>query len=408
MLVFVNNDKSMSCTAKIHKNIDFLAQVAPKSSFLCNFVLMMKKLMIIAAMLSVVVAAFAQNMSNDDLKSRIDEVFGAVYNNPDEPGAAVLIMQGNDTLYSRCFGVADMVTKAPVTLETNFCIASVSKQFSAVALLQLAEQRKLSLKDSLHKFFPEFRAPFFKDIRLHHILSHTSGIPDARSRSDRNFVLYSTDVESVGYMKTLDHLNFTPGTQYEYINPTFQLIYQIVELATGIPFETYMQQNVFDKAGMLTCRYFEPDREISHMAHGYERNDNGVWQEYDYGEESFFATKADGALYCSINDFVRWERALRDNKVWSAASKLYAYHPWIKIPADANYGYQPHTGYGYGFFVQEMPGKPLHVYHLGDNGGFTIYAGKIPERDLVFLFFSTRPDIDRLAMVNKVYEILGF
>ena len=369
---------------------------------------MMKKTILLALLATVAATALAHDMNTDEMTRRIDEVFGAVYNNPNEPGAAVLIMQGNDTLYSRCFGVADMVTKEPVSFETNFCIASVSKQFSAVALLQLAEQGKLSLNDSLKKFFPEFQAPFFNKITLHNIMSHTSGIPDARSRSDRNFVLYSTDVESVGYMKTLDHLNFEPGTQYEYINPTFQLIYQIVERATGIPFETYMQQNVFDKAGMKTCRYFEPDRDIAHMAHGYERDDSGVWQEYDYGEESFFATKADGALYCSINDFMQWERALRGNKVWSAGSKLLAYHPWIKIPADANYGYQTHTGYGYGFFVQEKPGQPTHVYHLGDNGGFTIYAGKIPERDLNFLFFSTRPDIDRLGMVNKVYEALGF
>ena len=104
---------------------------------------------------------------------------------------------------------------------------------------------------------------------------------------------------------------------------------------------------------------------------------------------------------------MNWERALRDNRVWTAASKRLAYTPWIHIPQDANYGYQPHTGYGYGFFVQELPQRPTHVYHLGDNGGFTIYAGKIPERDLIFLFFSTRPDIDRLDMVNRVYEILG-
>lgn len=369
---------------------------------------MMKRTLFLLAALITTVAAMAHDMNKDELTSRIDDIFGAVYNNADEPGAAVLILQGNDTVYSRCFGVADMETKSPVTFATNFCIASVSKQFSAVALMQLAEQGKLSLSDPLSRFFPEFQAPFFKDITLHHIMSHTSGIPDARSRDDRNFVLYSTDVNSVQYMRTLDRLNFEPGTQYEYINPTFQLIYQIVERATGIPFETYMHENVFGKAGMQTCRYFEPDRAIECMAHGYERDDQGRWQEYDYGEESFFATKADGALYCSINDFVRWERALRDNRVWLASSKRLAYTPWIQIHPDANYGYQPHTGYGYGFFVQDTPGQPTHVYHLGDNGGFTIYAGKVPERDLIFLFFSTRPDIDRLGIVNQVYRVLGF
>jgi len=364
--------------------------------------------MIILAVLLSIAGMNAQPINNRETVKRIDNILGAVYNNPGEPGAAVLIMQAGDTIYSRCFGLADMETREPVTLQTNFCIASVSKQFSAVALLQLAEQGMLSLGDPLSKFFPEFQAPFFNDISLHHILSHTSGIPDARPRDDRDFVLYSNDVTSVQYMRTLDHLNFQPGTQYEYINPTFQLIYQIVERVTGTPFEDYMQRSVFDRAEMQSCCYFEPDRDIPHMAHGYQRDDKGQWQEYDYGEESFFGTKADGALYCSISDFVNWERALRDNRVWTAASKRQAYLPWIQIPQDAEYGYQPHTGYGYGFFVQDVPGQPTHVYHLGDNGGFTIYAGKIPERDLIFLFFSTRPDIDRLKIVNDIYHVLGF
>ena len=368
----------------------------------------MYRLFFLTVLVVIATAANSQTMNSDEMTRRIDNIFGAVYNNSNEPGAAVLIMQGDNTLYSRCFGVADMETHEPVTFETNFCIASVSKQFSAVALMQLAEDGLLSLNDPLSKFFPEFEAPFFDDITLHNIMSHTSGIPDARPRNDRNFVLYSNDVTSVQYMRTLDHLNFQPGTQYEYINPTFQLIYQIVERTTGIPFEDYMQRSVFDRAGMETCCYFEPDRDIPHMAHGYERDESGVWKEYDYGEESFFGTKADGALYCSINDFVHWEHALRDNRVWTAASKRLAYLPWIQIPEDANYGYQPHTGYGYGFFVQDVPGQPTHVYHLGDNGGFTIYAGKIPERDLIFLFFSTRPDIDRLKIVNNVYNVLGF
>lgn len=216
---------------------------------------MMKKILMIAALLASFAAANAQHMS-EEMTKRIDDIFNAVYNNPNEPGAAVLIMQGDNTLYSRCFGVADMQTMAPVTFETNFCIASVSKQFSAVALMQLAEQGMLSLNDPLSKFFPEFQAPFFDDITLHNIMSHTSGIPDARPRNDRNFVLYSNDVTSVQYMCTLDHLNFQPGTQYEYINPTFQLIYQIVERTTGIPFEDYMQRSVFDSAGMETCCYF--------------------------------------------------------------------------------------------------------------------------------------------------------
>ena len=133
----------------------------------------MKKRIMFLMLMVIAISIQAQTMRNDEMTRRIDEVFGAVYNNPAEPGAAVLIMQGNDTLYSRCFGVADMVTREPVTFETNFCIASVSKQFSAVALLQLAEQGKLSLKDPLFKFFPEFKAVV---VPARHAYSHWASV----------------------------------------------------------------------------------------------------------------------------------------------------------------------------------------------------------------------------------------
>ena len=363
------------------------------------------KLIYILAMLFPFMANSANKDEIRQFDAQVDSIFSAVYFDANQPGAAVLIMKDWKIVSNHCYGIADIETQIPVTNNTNFCIASVSKQFAAVAILQLAQQGKLSLNDPISKFFPEFKAPFFNTITLHHILSHTSGIPDARLRNDRNFVLYSTDVESVGYMKTLNHLNFTPGTQYEYINPTYQLIYQIVERVSGLPFEQYMKKNVFSRAGMKHTIYFEPDRDIKHLAHGYAWDeDNHKYAEYDYGEESFFATKADGALYSSINDFVKWEKALAKLKVWNVASRQMAYSRKVTIPSDAEYGYQPYTGYGYGFFIQAMPGRCPVVYHTGDNGGFTIYAGKVPLHNVVFLFFSTRNDIDRMKLVNAVYE----
>ena len=345
---------------------------------------------------------------SDEQRSEIDSVFEAVYDNAAQPGAAVVIASHGQTVYERYFGLADLETKTPVCDSTNFCIASVSKQFAAVALLQLAGEGRLSLDDPLSKFFPEFKADFYKRITLRHILSHTSGIPDARPRDDRDFVLHATDVPSVGYMINLDTLNFEPGTRYEYINPTFQLIYQIVERVTGQKFDDYMQRNVFDKASMSRTTYFEAGKQIADMAHGYAWNDRlGRYEEFDYGEESFFATKADGGLYTSVRDFLRWEQALSNGKVLADSMLREAYTPRIDIRPDANYGYQPNASYGYGFFIQQSPGQPQIIYHTGDNGGFTIYAGKVPERDLVLLFFSTRNDIDRMAIVNRVWQTLG-
>lgn len=368
----------------------------------------MKKISLLTILIMITTIACAQSKKiKENFDKQIDSLFSSIYSNPNEPGAAVLVMKGNHKIFEKCYGLADMQTKAPITPQTDFCIASVSKQFSAVAILQLAEKKKLSLNDNLKKFFPEYHADFYNRITLHHILSHTSGIPDTRPRTDRNFVLYSTDVESCKYLINLNKLHFEPGTQYEYINPTFQLVYQIIPRVTGIDFEKYMKKNIFDVAGMKNTAYFEAGRYIPHMAHGYSFDKTKkAYAENDYGEANFFASKADGGLYTSIHDFFKWEKALRDNKVMSASSKELAYTPKIKIPKDAEYGYNKDTGYGYGFFIQQTPGKTKIVYHLGDNGGFTIYAGKIPSEKIVLLFFSNRDDIDRIATADAIYNMM--
>lgn len=336
---------------------------------------------------------------------RVDDLFSALYPDPEAPGTAVLIMQGDSVLFEKCYGLADLETREPITPHTNFCIASISKQFSAVALLQLAERGLLSMDDPLHKFFPEFQAPFFDTITLHHIMSHTSGIPDARPRDDRDFVYHSTDVESCRYMIGLDRLNFAPGTQYEYINPTFQLVYQIVERVTGRPFEEYMRDNLFAPAGMDSTIYFEAGRRIPHPSHGYTLEE-GRYVECDYGETAFFASKADGGLYTSLHDFALWEKALRDDRIMSAESKRAAWTPYISIPEDADYGYNVDTGYGYGWFIQRSEGRAECIYHTGDNGGYWNYAGRIPERGILLVFFANCDKIDRIATADAVYDIM--
>lgn len=341
-----------------------------------------------------------------ELRQAIDSIYRPVYPNPLEPGAAIAVVKDGNILAMNCYGVADLNTLAPITSATQFCIASLSKQFAAIALLQLCADGRISLDDRLSKFFPEWESPVLSQVTLHHILCHTSGIPDARPRTDRNFVLYSTDIESAAYIERLQQLNFSPGSKYEYINPTYQLIYQIIPRVTGQDFESYMQQHIFDPAGMARTAYFEPDRHFQSPAHGYTPDKAGGYREYDYGEETFFATKADGALYTSIADFIRWQQTLASGRILPLTWLKKAFAPHITIQPGANYGYQPYTGYGYGFFIQQRPGRPDVVYHTGDNGGFTIYAATIPDQRLQLLFFSTRDNIDRMGLVNTTLDWL--
>ena len=362
--------------------------------------------LIFGAFMAIMASCAGFTKSEPTLEEKLDSILSPIFT-ADKPGAAVLIMQGDSVLFERCYGLADIEKKTPVTPTTNFCIASVSKQFSAMAILQLVEQGKLSLDDPFTKFFPQWHNPVLRKITLRQLLTHTSGIPDARDRLDSTFRLYANDVESPSYMATLSGLYFEPGTEYNYQNPTYQLIYQIVPKVTGEDFETYMREHIFKPAGMEHTVYFEKDRDIPEMAHGYRPGD-GSYEEYDYGEENFFGTKADGGLYTSIREFALWERALRSGKIVGDSILQLAYTPAIPVKMGSNYGFEyPYeTSYGMGFFIKQRAGWPTIISHTGDNGGFTIYAGKIPERNITIQIFSTRLDIDRKAIVNAVLETL--
>ena len=350
---------------------------------------------------------------------KLDSLFTERYSPQPNPGGTVLIMKGDSILYENSWGIADTELNTKIDGNTFFNIASVSKQFTAVAIMKLHEEGKLDIYKSIYDvapsvsaFLPKKQKPF-SDIRVIDLMAHSSGIPDSRPRTDRNFMLTATDMESLQYMKDLKELNFTPGTEYEYMNPTFQLLYVMIEAASGMPFEQYMREQIFTPAGMEETLYFQADREIPRMAHGYVTEDDNApaetkqFRQYDYGEETFFATKADGGIYTSTHEFVQWEKALRNNLFMSEKMTAEAHGPVTKITGSTFSSYQnrPNTSYGYGWFIEDNPGMPRKVYHTGDNGGFQIYAGRFPEKEVLMLVFENRNDHSRWKMVEKLDAI---
>lgn len=333
------------------------------------------------------------------------------------PGAVVLVMTEGRTLFEKCYGLADLQKKIPITPETSFNIASVSKQFTATGILQLCEEGKLSLEDHVTDYFPEYTGPAWKDIRIKHLLDHSSGIPDIRKQLfTRQERIFGTEDMSIAYFPDLDTLEFAPGTQYDYSNQAYVLCGKLIERVSGEEFTQYMHKHVFAPAGMLCTMYFDPDNQdrIPEMSHGYIQKD-GVWKKYDYGEETFFATKPDGGIYTSVRDFVRWEEALKGNKVLKASTLIDAHnaHNIVSGSPWCDYQNRPRTWYGYGWFV-EMPDSAdqaglLHgkmVYHTGDNGGYKILAARYPESGSLILIFSNRNDWDRYALLQDIEAIV--
>ncbi|MGM9803446.1 MAG: serine hydrolase domain-containing protein [Muribaculaceae bacterium] len=367
------------------------------------------------------------------LQTRLDSLMNMHYS-VDAPGAAFIVAQNGTILYEGYRGLANLDTKEPIDSCTAFNIASISKQFTAVAALQLAQQGKLKLSDNVKHHFPHFKSNIWQEVQLKHLLSHCSGVPDARPRHDREFMLHATDEQSIAYMQQLDSLKFKPGETYDYINPTFDLFYVIIPKLTGLDFEAYQKQHLFDVCGMHHTVYFDANRDINNMAHGYIVNEatstngedsdytknrevaaneyvdaNGVhWAECDYGEETFFATKADGGIYTTARDFLRWERALMQGKVIDSQWLAKAYTPQITVSGSKYCTYQnrPDTSYGYGWFIDTTPGRERKIYHTGDNGGFQAYAAKYPHSKVCVIMFENRNDINRWDTQMAVERIL--
>lgn len=387
----------------------------------------MKRLLFI---LSIVIMAACSNPEPDkEALSKVDSLCSELFPS-DEPGAAVLIMKGDKIIFDKGYGLADLRTKAKIDGNTFFNIASVSKQFTAVAVLQLAERGLLSLEDSVAMYHPEYKADFWKQIKLKHLLSHSSGVPDARKGYTLEQRIFGDDVRAMEYLPELDFLHFEPGTNYEYINPTFVLSGEIVSKVSGKEFTEYVRENIFTPAGMENALYFDPaiENQIPNMAHGYEYADVSDmpeertasdstkdvvknWYEYDYGEETFFGTKPDGGIYTSTHEFVEWEKALRENKVISEESRKLAHTPKTNIGGSTFSDYQnrPNTWYGYGWFIEPATQTSKEViYHTGDNGGFKILAARYPADDALLLIFANRADWDRYEVMQKIEAIMGF
>ena len=354
------------------------------------------------------VIANALDRQRTPLAVSLDSLFEARYPSAKEPGASILVAVGDSVVYERQFGVADMKTKRKIDRTTTFNIASLSKQFTTIGALTLAAKGDLDIDATIDGFFPEWGSPIWQKVKVRHLMSQSSGIPDLRPRHNRHKIIFANDSVSFDYFNTLDSLKFSPGSAYDYINPTFIIIAKIMEKKTGVPFVEYQKRTIFEPLGMTSTKYFDPAGMPSHSAHAYVTDERGKWQIFEYGQETFFATRPDGGIYSCPRDLLRWESGLRENKILPAELRDEAYKCHTRVSGSPWCGYQnrPFTYYGYGFFIDRTPGFPTKVYHTGDNGGFQAYLAKYPEKNVAIIVLENRNDLDRWSMAREIDRIL--
>lgn len=289
----------------------------------------------------------------DSYNESITKFMDSLLNNRGFSGG-IMVVKNNQILYEHYQGFSDAAHKNPINDTTPFHVASTSKTFTSHAIFQLIEEGKLSLGDSITKFFPSLP---YTNVTVKELLSHSSGIPyyvNFMDKSGWNKKQVATNTDMLNELIRLKlPLEFAPGTRFRYCNTNFALLALIVEKITGIPFPDYVKNNIFNKAGMTHSFIMSTSNMNRYLPsfHG-----NGIYS-FDYLD----AIYGDKNVYTTCTDLKRYDSAIRNRILLDSNSYALAWQPWYKDTQHRD----PHEFYGLGWRLKVWPDGKKIVYHNG-------------------------------------------
>ena len=320
------------------------------------------------------------NPENSILKNRIESYL----NKCDENGVSgsILIAQEGKILYSRGLGLSDRNKNISTTKETIFTIGSITKQFTATAILKLQEEGKLSVEDSISKFFPNINQDK-KNITIHQLLTHTSGII-GNLNNGGDFVL----IEKEDFLSQVINspLDFYPGSKHKYSNVGYSVLAIILEKITQQSYEEYLQQTFFKKAGMANTGYLLPKWDKTKIARPYKcEEDNGTHLEKwkTTSNQVSYHLKGNGGILSTPSDLYKWYTALKENQIISKKSFDSLVYPHVITGKNSPYYY------GYGWIISESKRNTKKVWHNGSNNINYASFIQLPEENNTVIIYMT-------------------
>jgi CubicO group peptidase (beta-lactamase class C family) len=303
----------------------------------------------------------------------------------DVPGASLLVLRDGQQVVRASYGLADLETHTPATPETNYRLASVSKQFTAASILLLAEDGRLTLDDRGHTWLPSLPKAA-ETVTIRHLLTHTSGLVDYEDVLPGNLAAPLHDADVLRLLETQDRTYFRPGTGYRYSNSGYALLALIVQRASGKAFAKFLRERIFQPLGMFhTVAHEEGVSTVTNRAFGYTQ-EAGRWNRTDQDPTS--AVLGDGGIYSSIDDLAKWDAALYDERLLQPSSLQAAFTP-------ATHTDDPEIQYGYGW---RITGETL--WHSGESVGFRNVIVRYPKRHATVVVLTNRnePEPYQLAL----------
>lgn len=314
------------------------------------------------------------------MDDQLAEIFGDY--DGDVPGAALLVIRDGEKRLTRTYGLANIESGEPVTPSTNFRLASVTKQFTAMAVLMLVDRGALRLDESLRSIFPAFR-PFADQITVRDLLRHTSGLVDYEDFVPADSPTQVTDAEVLEILVSTDSTYFQPGSDFRYSNSGYAVLSMIVEDRSGMSFAEFLKTNIFDPLEMTnTVAYQKGVSEVANRAYGYTVDGSQIG---NTDQSPWSAVLGDGGIYSSLDDLYKWDQALSAGGLVSADLTQEMFTPHL-------------ANYGFGWRIDTYEGRKRH-HHSGSTSGFRNFVQRFPDEGLTVIVLTNRaePSVTRLG-----------
>jgi CubicO group peptidase (beta-lactamase class C family) len=308
----------------------------------------------------------------------IDGLF-ADYTVPKGPGAAVAVVVNGRVAFSRGYGLANIGTNTAVTEHTTFRLASLTKAFTAMAIMVLVDEGRLDLEAHVQGILSDFPS-YGRDITVRHLLTHTSGLPPYQKLVPDLVTRQMTDRDALILLRRAGPIQFAPGSAFRYGDSGYAMLALVVEAVSKKPFARFVHDRIFARADMTSTTFYEPGLSVGpHRALGYSVTTTGV-QLADQSATS--AVLGDGGIYSSVRDLAAWDRALDDHTLVSARLQQIAWTP-------ARLSDGTRAPYGFGWFV-DGHASGVRLSHHGETSGFNHFILKYPKRRLTVVILTNR------------------
>jgi len=316
---------------------------------------------------------------------KVDSIFTCIIWNR-SPGAAVGVIKNGEFVHIRGYGVADLRTGKKITPDTKFQLASVSKQFTAMAVMMLEEESKLSYDDKISIYFDNTPRQW-KRITIKHLLTHTSGLPDRFY-----YIGYGEELVNSDILKRLiehKYLYFFPGRRYKYSNSGYNLLSMIIEKVSGKSYSVFLKERIFDPLGMKnTIVYDKTKPDIKNTAVSYKRTCR--W--FRPNDFKLYTTGASG-IYSTLNDLYKWDQALYTEQLVSKETFREALIPHVRVNLKEYYGY--------GWRITATEGTKAY-FHFGALGGARTAIFRIPDEKFTIIILSNSGITYERSLVRRV------